>query len=587
MPPTSTYATPVIPKSDHLSQVAPPPPRTSPATLFTPAHQHDIARSARTILSRPLVEQKPAQAAGALITLLSSSSSTSLTLHPTTPEERLLILQLLRDIATTQYLRAFSHDIRGREILACWLSDATPPRKNDVVDESEKWKETLCPLLHLLRMLPITLEHLKDHVGLGKLITGVQKRAKSEQARQLADEVKSQWSALVSSKPSMPLQRESPPVTLKRSAANPPADQAKRARSSTPPTLTPSHPSTSALSSSSRATAERKASPQLSESRATERNATASGRATPSEPQSTARRTTRSNQAVSSDAHKDLAGFMSLIDQPKHHHTSTSVAEAPKPSAAPAERKKKKKTVHWKDHDGLPLVAVRLIEAAIYDDDLDTSVRGSGALDIEEGGVFRQAHAEMDEQIDWYAPRALQIHQENSPSLPERGAESEAKFAQEERERTLPLSTYASAEDIPESAEEPDEFILSFAAHMPPPKPMRTGLYGDDVPPTTEESQVEAPDFSAMAAMLGHMGPGNPGAVSQGAPMPSLPMNPAMLQSLMQNSQNSDGGGFSPHSMQIPPWMSGMPFGFPFPPPPEVMAQMGGPMSPGPAPHDH
>ncbi|WFD02937.1 hypothetical protein MOBT1_001626 [Malassezia obtusa] len=561
------YATPTIPKYDYTDNLTPPPPRAAPTTPFTPADQHNIARSAPVVLSRNLVEQNPSQAAGALITLLSSNAPGSLTLHPTTPEERVLIVHLMRDVGTPDYLKAFSHDIRGREILAAWLSDATPPRKADVADESEKWKEVLCPLLELLLQLPISLDHLKDHVGLGKLITGAQKRARSEQARKLADAVKDKWSALVPARPSPAEARESPPVAPKRPAASTPSEGAKRARSTTPPAATrPTNP----LLQSTRVPSERKASPQLPEPRIPTRPAAAGKPA--NDPLATARRSVRSAPAAT-NAHKDLAGFMSLIDQ---QPAQTPAAPAPAPSSAPLERKKRKKAVHWKDYDGMPLVAVKLIEAAVYDEDGDTAARGAGAMDIEEGGVFRQAHAEMDEQIDWYTPRDLLLSDPESGPLPLPGSASEAKLAQEQREKTVLSAVYMDASEIPASPAEPDDFVLSFAALMPPPKPMKTGLPGE---PASETIDAPAPDFSAMAAMLGRGGP--PGADASMPPVPPMPFDPAMLSSMMQSAQNGGDSNSDMPPMPMPPWMGGgMPFPFPFPPPPDVMAQMQGGASP-------
>lgn len=568
--PTTTYTTPTIPKSDYQADLAPPQPPVAAQALFTPPDQHNIARAAPLILSKNVVEQNPSQAAGALITLLSTNASGSLHLYPTTPEERVLIVRLLREVGTPAYLKAFSHDIRGREILAAWLSDATPPRKADVVDESEKWKDVLCPLLELLLELPISLEHLKDHVGLGKLITGAQKRAQSEQARKLADAVKDRWSALVPARPSSSEARDSPPVAPKRPAASASGESVKRARNTTPPAA--SAPARSAQVASTRSASERRASPQPNDLRIPTRSATSAARPS-ADPLATARRSVRGASAPT-NANKDLAGFMSLIDQQPAPAPSAPVTTS---KEAPTERKKRKKSVHWKDYDGMPLVAVKMIEAAVYEDS-DASVRGTGALDIEEGGVFRQAHAEMDEQIDWYTPRPMQFAAPESGPLPERGVDSEAKVAQEQREKTLPLASYASPHEIPDSPAEPDEFVLSFAAMMPPPKPMRTGLPGEVIDEAVDVPPI--PPFPAMAAMMAQMAP--PGV--DGPPVPPMPpFDPAMLQSLMQSAQNT---GHSPKQdtpppppMPMPPWIGGgggMPFPFPFPPPPEVMAQMGG-----------
>lgn len=603
--PPPAYATPTIPKNtgEYMDGIVPPPPPPSQAqsnSLFAHASQPNIARNAPLIISRSLIEQNPAQAAGVLITLLSSSVSGELQLHPTTAEERRAVVLLMREVGTPVYLKSFSGDIRGREILATWLSDATPPRKADVADESEKWKDVLCPLLELLLQLPIELDHLKDHVGLGKLITGVQKRARNEKARALADAVKEKWSKLVPVRSSSEA-RDSPPVAPKRPAANTPTESVKRARSTTPPARSSApaaaqtaaskppagtaRPASSLLQSTSvsrtRATpTERKASPQLSEPRIPTRAAAKPTAA--ADPLATARRAQR-NAPASNNANKDLAGFMSLIEQ---QPTPSAPTASETPSTTPMERKKRKKAVHWKDYDGMPLVAVKLIEPAVYEDDGDlSSVSGIGALDMEEGGAFRQAHAEMDEQIDWYTPCELSIPDPESGPLPPRGSDSQAKVAQEEREKAVLLAVYMNLDEIPASPEEPDEFVLAFANSMPEPRPMTTGLPGEPAPVSASAAPdvPPMPDFSAMAAMLGQMnaanGEGPP--VPPMPPMPMMPFDPMMLQSLVQSTQGNGSNSPNPGTppMPMPPWAGGMPgFPFPFPPPPEMMAQMGMPV---------
>lgn len=577
------YATPNVPRYNMETLPPPPPPSSAHPTLFSHTNQPNIARSLPAVLSRSLVEHNPSQAASALITLLSTNVGGSLSLHPTTPEERVSVVQRMCEVGTPGYLKAFSSDIRGREILAAWLSDATPPRKADIPDDSETWKEVLCPLLELLLRLPIELDHLKDHVGLGKLITGAQKRARSERARKLADDVKEKWSALVPARPNPGEARDSPPLAPKRPAPGAPSEGVKRARSTTPPSsvrspadpISPARPSgaarpASSLLPSSHASAERKPSPQLTEARIPMRTGAA---AKPTaDPLAATRRSIRSTSNTT-NANKDLAGFMSLIDQ---QPAQSSSGPAAAPSAAPMERKKRKKGVHWKDYDGMPLVAIKVIEPAVYDEDRDLSTKGTGALDIEEGGAFRQAHAEMDEQIDWYPPRELLLHDPESGPLPERGRDSQTKIAQEEREKAHLLAVYMHPHEIPASPAEPDEFVLSFAAHMPPPRPMTTGLPGEPAPaPAT--SDVPVPDFSAM---MSQMGPGPDGPPMP--PMPPMPFDPAMLQMFMQNAPNTGNSTQDTPTMPMPPWGGGgdMPFPFPFPSS-DMMPAMGrGPTAP-------
>lgn len=543
---------------------APPPPSaTGPSSsLFTHAAQPNIARNTPVVLSRSLVAQNAAQAAGALITLLSTTEGDNFSLHPTTPAERLQVIEGMRAVGTPAYFHAFTHDVRGREILASWLSDATPPRKPDVKDDSEVWSAVLYPLLQLLHQLPITLEHLKDHVGLGKLITGVQKRSRNEAARKLADTIKDKWSALVSARPSA-----AEVGAAKRPASSAPAEGVKRARSTTP-----TQPAPRSVPPPTAATTPRPPMPSAARPVSTPVGAARPAQTEPRVPVRTAAKPATIDPLASArhavrgtapgSASQDLAGFMSLIDQPPSARSLTPDTA----QRAPQDTKKRKKSVHWKDYDGMPLVAVKLIEPAIYEEEGDLApVRKIGALDMEEGGAFRQAHEEMDEQIDWYTPRELLVPDPEGGPLPERGIESQAKLAQEEREKALLLAVYMHPSEIPLSPEEPDEFILAFAAQMPEPQPMTTGFSGEPAPERTPPPAVEtpAPNFAAMAAMMGQMAPNAPA-------MPVPPM-PAMFQAMMQGAQSPSADG---PPMPMPPWggMPGMPFPFP---PPEMMAQMG------------
>lgn len=432
---------------------------------IAPLQVHNIAHSIPQLINQPLIEQNPAQSAGALITLLSDGTGDAFQIRPTGPTERLDVIQRMLQFGTLTYYKHFTDDIRGREILAAWLSDATPPRRADAEDVSDRYRDVLPPLLELLLRLPIQLVHLKDHVGLGKLITGAQKRARSEQARRLADSVKDKWSALVPPPAARnePRRALSPPAASKRPAPAASDANAKRIRSSP---------------------AVRGESPQLD--------------GAPSDVR-------RPRTTSTSNANKELASFMSLIDS----QPASTPAVTSEPLTSAPQRKKRKKSVRWKDHDGLALVAVKLIEPAIYEDTYGGhAASGAGALDMEEGGAFRQAHAEMDEQIDWYSPRELILPKPTSGAIPVRGSRSEAKVAQEEREKSVLTAVYLNNCDIPESPAEPDEFVLAFAAVGPEPRAMTLGpsLKPFSTEAATAAEAPEAPGLPpAMAAMLGQL----------------------------------------------------------------------------------
>ena len=155
-----------------------------------------------------------------------------------------------------------------------------------------------------------------------------------------------------------------------------------------------------------------------------------------------------------------------------------SAGEASSTSSAESatQPKKRKKTVHWRDHDGQALVAVKLIEPAVYEEDEQGGIASVGQLDMEEGGAFRLAHADMEEYIDYYPPREVGLSV-LSPMIPECGAHSEAKQIQAEYDNDVAEVTYSEPSMIPESPAEPvqDAYLSAFSTTLNEPRVMTTG----------------------------------------------------------------------------------------------------------------
>lgn len=567
---------------------------TQRRTVAPGASVHDISRAIPVLVTSSLIEQNPAQAAGALITLLTEGPPDKATLRPTTPEDRFQITRGMLDYGTSSYLKYFVNDLRGREILAQWLSDATPPRKADMEDVSERYAALVGPLLDLLLRLPIQLEHLKDHVGLGKLITGAQKRLRSEAARKKADAVKDKWSALVPSSSAVRAQSPSIPAstatTAKRPASANAATEAstKRVRSTTtaPVSSTTVRPASSLLGTGATtrtrlaAQSERKGSPQLSDTKST----------------SAARRTTTTTQ---SSANKDLASFMSLIDQQATPASSVSQGVAPSSATSTAtpepevrpERKKPKKGVRWKDHDGLPLVAVKMIEPAVYDEDEHGTIATVGQLDMEEGGMFRLAHAEMEEMIDWYTPPALALEPRVAKVADMRGSKSQAKVLQDEYDSETPAVEYADASEIPDSAPAPNNYVTAFASVGSEPHIMTMGPhlrpFAADAVGTSKGAA--GPGLPAtLATMLDQLAkdtvnrPTPSTNAPPSEPTPDAPLPPhTPLAKYTQSAPMNDmpSSSSAPPIPPMPPWGGPMPmWPFPFPPPDAALHQNAGPV---------
>lgn len=535
---------------------------SAPAPNVFPGVAHDISATVPNLITTNLIEKSPKEAASALVTLLTDNSQATFVLRPTSPHDRLNVIQRMIQYGTPAYLASFTNLVHGREILATWLLEATPPRRTDVQDTSEMYTNVVGPLLELLLRLPIELDHLKDHVGLGKLITGAQKRLRNERARKLADAIKEKWSALVP--PSSAPRAQTPPApagNAKRPASSndAPDAAAKRARGTTPvPARTTVRPTSSLLGSSTaktRTQTERRGSPQLLET---------STRNTPSR-----------SSGAQSNANKDLASFMTLIDQRQPSPPMSNAA--PTRPTQPAEAtgadptKKRKKSVHWKDHDGQTLVAVKLIEPAIYDEDEHGSVASIGQLDMEEGGAFRLAHADMEEYIDYYTPYELDLSPTFTQAfkIPERAAYSEVKFTQEEYEQTVPEAVYADASTIPESPAEPtpDEYLSAFATTLNEPRDIPTGsairpFVFDNVASTSKSSSIPGlpSNLADLLQQLNSMGTSTatPASAPVSGPAPALAAVPPLPPSV-----------WGPQSAPpVPNWP------FPFPPPEAMTAAM-------------
>lgn len=266
---------------------------------------------------------------------------------------------------------------------------------------------------------------------------------------------------------------------------------------------------------------------------------------------------------------------MTLIDQ---HQPSPPVTDAdPARSAQPREattsdvKKRRKKSVHWKDHDGQTLVAVKLIEPAIYDEDEHGSVASIGQLDMEEGGAFRLAHADMEEYIDYYPPYELDLFPAftQASRLPEPAAYSEVKFAQEEYEQTVPETIYPDASTIPDSPAEPtpDDYLSAFASTLNEPRDIPTGsairpFVFDNVASTSKSTSIPGLP-SNLADLLRQLNSASastatPASAPASTPTPALPAVPSLPPPVWG----------PPSAPPAPNWP------FPFPPPEAMTAAM-------------
>ncbi|KAJ6612145.1 hypothetical protein B0H10DRAFT_1918313 [Mycena sp. CBHHK59/15] len=199
---------------------------------------------------------------------------------------------------------------------------------------------------------------------------------------------------------------------------------------------------------------------------------------------------------------------------------------------------KRKKTVTWPPEGQLE--SVRLIEKAIYDDDpADGMIYAAHSLrdlDRSEGAAL---HAHLfEETVDWYDPLPIDIPID-VPDQGPRGAESQEKATQEQREQTALVSLYMSPASIPDSPAEPASTIPEEEVD----KDVRVMTSGPDVdlvfwsgPPVQAPPPAAAP-LSSVADLVGQLAVGMEGTGSAAVDpqlqnLPTLP--PEQLQQLLQ-----------------------------------------------------
>ncbi|KDQ12714.1 hypothetical protein BOTBODRAFT_34170 [Botryobasidium botryosum FD-172 SS1] len=118
-----------------------------------------------------------------------------------------------------------------------------------------------------------------------------------------------------------------------------------------------------------------------------------------------------------------------------------------------AGQKRKRKSVTFAPDDKLE--QIKYIEKAIYDDDLGEGThhhQDLRELDRSEGQFMHQRPG-FEEGMDWVEPIAVELP--SDLDVPPRGAESQERATQEEREQTALTASYMSLAQVPDSPAEP------------------------------------------------------------------------------------------------------------------------------------
>ncbi|KAF8211668.1 hypothetical protein K438DRAFT_1807693 [Mycena galopus ATCC 62051] len=526
------------PQPQPQQQPQPPPPTPGP----TPAERRQQMLTA----VRPLLQANAFSGAGAVQTL-----TTRLFDYGSADVDaatRMEILTKIRDGAGNHYFRAWAENPTAVDITREWLKAAfTASREGG----DEALGETIMPLLHLIDRLPMTVESLKTS-KLGKIVVKLVKDPPTPAIKDMAFNVERRWRQMVTEK--APESAADDPKSKKRKIADPPARALpplkKTAVGSARPTAAKKEPGVAAgkaaapvkdAKSDSSFFSAPKPKPKLPSFKkappppAKKDDGTNVAQPSAIDPFQEALKLMKARKG------SPLAG---IVSTPSPHGSaersgSTSAAEAG-PSAA-ARLGKRKKSVTWAPEGKLE--SIRLIERAIYgDEDSDGALQYTGSLrdlDRSEGAALHM-HL-FEETVDWSEPLSIEMPED----LPdERGAGSQEKAMQEQREQTALVSLYMTPSSIPDSPAEPsliipDEDVDKEVHEMTTGPDVDTVFWsGPAMPIDPPQPQPGVLPLSSVADLVGQLAggpsaaPADPGAVMQTLPPEQLQQLLAQLSQL-------------------------------------------------------
>ncbi|KAF8499299.1 hypothetical protein JB92DRAFT_2982445 [Gautieria morchelliformis] len=404
------------------------------------------------LLSAKGLPNSPAHIVRAIMTMGPSEVELSL---------RLQILLKIRDYAGNDFYQAWASNLEAMDIIRDWLKGAVTSKTGD-------WDETVMPLLHVIDRLPLTLEILKN-TKLGKVILKLKESSSNSAVKDMASNLENRWRSLYTStegktpaesgskkksegkgaedqrpkkrKLDEPSSKVVPPtkkIAITKPSSGKPVVLIKREPPKKEPPPKPITSVKDAKSDSSFFSAP-KPKPKLPSFR----------KAPPLKKEPNADQNVAQPSAV--DPFKDALAAMTKA---RSSPTPMDVVRTPPPmSTGPPGKKKKKVSFASEDM----LVQIKLIEPAVYDDDVTGGVyhtHNIRDLDRDEGAAMHK-HL-FEEQIDWVEPMPLNI----PPPLDTlRGENSQEKVVQAEREKSALNALYMSPSQIPDSPAEPTSQI--------------------------------------------------------------------------------------------------------------------------------
>ncbi|KAI0662865.1 hypothetical protein C8Q70DRAFT_954243 [Cubamyces menziesii] len=445
--------------SSQSIQATPPPAPAVPSNNVS-------AEQARARLAadvRPLIQPNTFSGGGAIDRLVNILDKYGIA--DVDAQIRLDIVTRIRDCAGNHYFRAWVDHTSAMDILREWLKLAFVGRSDPQL------VETIMPILHIIDRLPLSLEKLKQS-KLGKLIMKLTKDPPTPAIKDMALNLEQKWRRMLQEQDGAGRQAETDKAEdlkgKKRkvdpsSKAAPPAKKAAIATPAGPskakavpakeikPVVKDAKSDSSFFSSRTKQAKTPMPSFKKNTSSAPALNAPAAVKADPNVAQPSSinpfAEILAQYQGPSATGSSNSTPPPAASGQPTN--SMTGLAAGPSTSQTLGKRKK---SVTWAP-DG-QLEQIKLIERAVYDDDGTTgslSTHNIRDLDRDEGAALHN-HL-FEEQIEWTEPQPLQMPPEIE--IPARGNESQERAAQEEREQSALVVSYASPAQIPDSPAEP------------------------------------------------------------------------------------------------------------------------------------
>ncbi|KAF5331620.1 hypothetical protein D9611_007591 [Ephemerocybe angulata] len=463
------------------------------------------------------------------------------------PSLRMEILTEMRDKAPNHYFRAWLENEDALTVTRSWL------RTSLVDGASPEQTQMTTPLLQICDRLPFTVEALVQS-KIGKLVVRARKHHPTPAVKDMAKNIEEKWRQLTAN-------------TTEKQKSNPGEDARSKKRKLN------EHPAAGASSKSGSVGSVSSTSSSLPPAKKP-----AVGTSTSTKPVTVTSKVKSEGKSTTSSsatlAAKSAGADASFFSAPKPKAKLPSFKKAPIPAKqandnnvvdpfqealkmmkvrkgspgmnatpslqgststpplAPGVSKNggKKKSVTWAPDSSL--VAVKIIERAVYDDDVDNAMHISlRELDRGEGAAM---HAQLfEEVIDWSEPLPLRFPH---PDLDKpRGVNSQEKDAQAKREQTALGALYMNLSQVPESPAEPTSVIAEDQVDVNVVT-MHVGDVNEELFFPPESMGMDMGMGMAMAMGLG-MG-GAPGAVDGTDPATLTANIQAVLAAASANAGN-------------------------------------------------